>query len=76
MFWLISNINNLYLKNYTQAEILEQEMTQVTSKEYDEKLYQVKITIANSTDLRLKVFKILTSHRINFGIADEYVMKL
>ena len=51
-------------------------MTQVTSKEYDEKLYQVKITIVNDKYVRQKGLKKLTAHRRDVGVANIYLMQL
>ena len=58
---------------YDKVEIPDRKLTQVNNIEYDMKLYQVKTTIVNCTYVQLKVFKIITSHKRDVGIADKYV---
>ena len=62
MLCLSINVNSLHLKLYAKVEIPEQKLTYLNTMEYDMKLHQVKTTIVNCTDVRLKVLKILTSH--------------
>ena len=40
------------------------------------KSYEVKTTIVNCTDVRIKELKILTDHRRDFVIASTYETKL
>ena len=73
MFFLINNINNLHLKMYAKVEIPDLKLTQVNTIEYDTKSQQVKTTIINCTDAKLKGLRILTANRREFGISDKYV---
>ena len=72
----IHNVNNIHLKMYDKVEIPKQKLIQVNTIYYDMKQYQFKTNMVNFTYVQLKIFKILTVHRIYVGIADKYVTKL
>ena len=63
MLCLSINVNSLHLKLYAKVEIPEQKLTYLNTMEYDMKLHQVKTTIVNYTDVRLKELISLTPHR-------------
>ena len=73
---LTSNENSLHLKHVRQGQKPERKLTQVNTIQYDMKSHQVKMTIENCTDLRLKGLKISTTNRRDVGIANKYVTQL
>ena len=44
--------------------------------EYDIKLYQVKMTVVNCTDIWIKGLKTLTAHRKDVGVSNMYVTQI
>ena len=61
---------------YVKAKVPEQKLTQVNTIQYYVKLYQVKITIVNFTDIPQKGSKISTSHIRYVDRADIYVTQI
>ena len=51
-------------------------MKYLNTIQYDNKLYQVKTTIVNCTDVWIKGLKIQTDHRRYLGIARMYVAQI
>ena len=71
-----NNGNNLHLNMYAKVERPEQKLTQVKTKEHDVKSYQVMMNIVKFTDVRLKILKILITHRRDVDTVNEYVTQL
>ena len=71
MCYLINNANNVHLNIYDKVERPEQKFTGVNTIEYDIKQYQVKNNIVNYTYVQLKILKIPTTHRREFGRANN-----
>ena len=71
-----NNGSNIHINMYANFGNLELKLTQVNTIKYDVKSYQFMTTMVKCTDVRLKIFKELTTYRRYVDTVNECVMQL
>ena len=69
-----NNGSNIHINMYANFGNLELKLTQVNTIKYDVKSYQFMTTMVKCTDVRLKIFKELTTYRRYVDTVNEYVL--